>query len=196
MPSLSKRASRLVCVIAFAALCLIGWVAQATRAQAPAENTASPQFPGVTATAPPLLQDHPDKAVASKPSSSADLGQPPIQEQIAPSVAASHEESQPAPDSSKAAASPPTLIADSLTPNPAEDPEKAALAFVEQNQKQAESQLKNLKDEEANLRARLRKVEAGIKRWESLLGALKQSQVLAVAPTSPVDNPKPPVDKK
>ena len=196
MLSLSKRTSRLACVIAFAALCLIGWVANDTLAQGPAEKPASPQLLGVTATEPSLPQDQPDKPVASKPPSSADLGQPPIQEQIPPSIAASREESQPAADSSKAAAPPPTLIADSLTPNPAEDPEKAALAFVEQNQMQAESQLKNLKDEEANLRARLRKVEAGIKRWESLLGALKQSQVLTVAPTSPVDNPKPPVDKK
>ena len=58
------------------------------------------------------------------------------------------------------------------------------MAFVEQNQKMAESQLKNLKDEEAKLRDRLRKVEAGIKRWESLLGALKQSQG-SVAVASP-----------
>ena len=48
----------------------------------------------------------------------------------------------------------------------------------------AESQLKSLKAEEAKLRDRLRKVEAGIKRWESLLGALKQTQgsvVIAVS---------------
>ncbi len=50
------------------------------------------------------------------------------------------------------------------------------MTFVEQNQKMAESQLTSLKAEEAKLRDRLRKVEAGIKRWESLLGALKQSQ--------------------
>jgi hypothetical protein len=58
----------------------------------------------------------------------------------------------------------------------ADDPEKVAKDFVEQNQKQAEAQLKNLKDEAEKLRARLQKVEAGIKRWETLLGALKQSQ--------------------
>jgi hypothetical protein len=60
--------------------------------------------------------------------------------------------------------------------NESDDPEKAALAFVEQNQKQAEAQLQNLRAEEAKLQARLKKVEAGIKRWESLLGALKQSK--------------------
>jgi hypothetical protein len=61
----------------------------------------------------------------------------------------------------------------------AEDPEKAALAFAHENEKMAESQVKALKDEEAKLRARLRKIEAGIQRWENLLEALKQSQGVA-----------------
>ena len=57
-----------------------------------------------------------------------------------------------------------------------EDPAKAAQDFVEQNQKVAETQLKNLRDEEAKLRARLQKVEAGIKRWEALVSALNVSK--------------------
>jgi hypothetical protein len=57
-----------------------------------------------------------------------------------------------------------------------EDPEMSAVAFVEQNQKIAESQLKNLIAEQTKLRERLQKVDAGIKRWETLLSALKQSQ--------------------
>ena len=67
------------------------------------------------------------------------------------------------------------------------DPEKAALVFVAENQKLAESQLKNLKDEESKLNARLLKVQAGIKRWESLVEALKQSQgsIAVVAPRAP-----------
>jgi hypothetical protein len=67
------------------------------------------------------------------------------------------------------------------------DPEKAALVFVAENQKLAESQLGNLKDEESKLKARLLKVQAGIKRWESLVEALKQSQesVAVVAPRAP-----------
>jgi anti-sigma-K factor RskA len=56
------------------------------------------------------------------------------------------------------------------------------LAFAQQNEKMAESAVKALKDEEAKLRARLEKVEAGIKRWENLLGALKQSQGDAEVP--------------
>lgn len=73
----------------------------------------------------------------------------------------------PAPD---AAAAPNPSAADN------EDPEKAVQSFVDQNQKVAETQLKNLRDEEAKLRARLQKVEAGIKRWEVLVEALKVSK--------------------
>jgi hypothetical protein len=54
-----------------------------------------------------------------------------------------------------------------------EDPEKTVQTFVDQNQKVAETQLKALRDEEAKLRSRLQKVEAGIKRWEALVDALK-----------------------
>ena len=56
-----------------------------------------------------------------------------------------------------------------------DDPEKTVQAFIEQNRKVAEGQLKSLKDEEAKLRARLQKVEGGIKRWEALLAALEKS---------------------
>jgi hypothetical protein len=57
-----------------------------------------------------------------------------------------------------------------------EDPEKEALAFAQQNQTRAESELKHLQGEAARLRARLQKVEAAIKRWDGLLDALKRSQ--------------------
>ena len=57
-----------------------------------------------------------------------------------------------------------------------DDPEKNVQAFVEQNRKVAESQLKNLRDEAEKLRARLQKVEAGIRRWEALLTALQTSE--------------------
>jgi len=88
-------------------------------------------------------------------------------------------------DSSKPLNAPPVVASDDRVES--EDPEKAALAFVEQNQKHAESQLKNLKNEEAKLRARLQKVQAGIRRWETLIGAFKQNQgsVVVVAPRAP-----------
>jgi hypothetical protein len=60
-----------------------------------------------------------------------------------------------------------------------DDPEKTVQAFVEQNRKVAESQLKNLKDEGEKLRARLQKVEGGIKRWEALLAAIEKSGAAA-----------------
>jgi hypothetical protein len=78
--------------------------------------------------------------------------------------------------------------ADSASPaSAAADPEKTALVFVAENQKLAESQLKSLKDEESMLKARLLKVQAGIRRWESLVEALKQSQesVAVAAPRAP-----------
>jgi len=70
---------------------------------------------------------------------------------------------------------PPSATASALLD---EDPERVVKAFVEQNQKLAETQLKNLNDEAEKLRTRLHKVEAGIKRWETLHEALKQSQVV------------------
>ena len=55
---------------------------------------------------------------------------------------------------------------ESVRPDPAgpgnDDPEKNARAFVEQNRKVAQGELKNLKDEAERLRTRLGKVEAGI----------------------------------
>ncbi len=87
----------------------------------------------------------------------------------------------------------PTFPADLANPtSPIADPEKAALAFAEENQKQAETQLKALKEEEAKLKARLQKVESGIRRWESLLTALKQSQGSPDEP--PLTKPSPRVD--
>jgi hypothetical protein len=57
-----------------------------------------------------------------------------------------------------------------------EDPEKAAKAFVDQNRRVAEDRLKSLKDEAEKLRSRLRKVEAGIRRWETLVSALNREE--------------------
>jgi hypothetical protein len=77
---------------------------------------------------------------------------------------------------------PPTELVPSGQPAVAgdnEDPEKTVQAFVAQNRKVAEGQLKNLKGEAERLRARLKKVEAGIRRWESLVEALDQSEAAA-----------------
>ena len=65
-----------------------------------------------------------------------------------------------------------------------EDPEKTAQSFVERNQKEAEAHLKSLTTEAEQLRARLAKLDSGIKKWQILLTALKaaqQGQPLATA---------------
>jgi len=65
------------------------------------------------------------------------------------------------------------------SPGGTDDPEKTAQAFVEQNRQVAEAQLKNLKDQAENLRSRLQKIEAGIRRWEELVAALQKSEAAA-----------------
>jgi len=65
------------------------------------------------------------------------------------------------------------------SPGGTDDPEKTAQAFVEQNRQVAEAQLKNLRDQAENLRSRLQKIEAGIRRWEALLAALQKSEAAA-----------------
>ena len=190
MPSISKRVPKLACVAAFAAVCVIGWVTEATLAQDPAESPGSFPSPDKIAAAPAPVQGRPSPSpepakllVGSE--SPASPHEPPVGLPSAETVLAA-----PTPKAdllaSGANSAPESPI--ELSPiNDPDDPEKAAMAFVEQNQKLAESQLKNLKDEQAKLRARLQKVEGGIKRWESLVGALKQSQgsVVVASPANP-----------
>ena len=78
------------------------------------------------------------------------------------------------------------MVSNPSTTSENEDPAKAAQDFVEQNQKVAETQLKNLRDEEAKLRSRLQKVEAAIKRWEALVSALNVSATAQTVVSGPV----------
>jgi hypothetical protein len=178
MPSISKRAPKLACVAAFVALCVIGWVAEATLAQDPAERPGSLPSPDATAPVHSTVQDLPSPgSEPAKPLIGSASPVPPSE----PPVGLPSEKTAETPPTSRLDIAPGVNPAQGSTIEPSlrtdsDDPEKAALAFVEQNQKLAESQLKNLKDEEAKLRARLQKVEGGIRRWEALLGALKQSQ--------------------
>jgi hypothetical protein len=137
----------LAIAVVVAGLTLIGWVARTTLAQ------NSPQKPAETLPSPPPVAGD-VKAVLSVPGS------------ILP----------PAPVVS--ARSPFELDPSSGLPPAAEsdDPEKNVQAFVEQNRKVAETQLKSLRDEAEKLRTRLQKVEAGIHRWETLLTALQTSE--------------------
>ncbi|MGP0064167.1 MAG: hypothetical protein ACLQGP_11285 [Isosphaeraceae bacterium] len=150
--------SRLGMVVVLAGAILIGWgVMRSTWAQ----DVPKPTVPQASPTARPAPE--PLQAIDPAP--------------------------VPSPEPSKAVAFPfdrppspvPLPVAELPPADPAplandnDDPEKKAQAFVEQNRKVAESQLKSLKEEEQKLRARLQKVEGGIKRWESLLTALEKS---------------------
>ncbi len=69
----------------------------------------------------------------------------------------------------------------------ADDPDAKARSFVERNRKEADEQLKALREEAAQLRARLGRVEAGIRRWESLAEALDRSSEDRAAVRTPAD---------
>jgi hypothetical protein len=60
-----------------------------------------------------------------------------------------------------------------------DDPEQNARAFAERSRKEAQDELKKLKEEAERLRTRLGKVEAGIRRWEALLTSLDNSERIA-----------------
>jgi hypothetical protein len=174
-------------------ICLIAWVAVEVRAQDPPVPEARPAVQEAIAAA--ATQDLPVPRVEksapapTEPTELIPVGPPPVVRQP---VSAQNDgpgslAEPPGTTVTPGQAPPPTApnVADSL----AEDPEKAALAFAQENQKLAESHVKALKDEEAKLRARLNKVEAGIKRWETLLDALKQSQgVAGVSVRRPADD--------
>jgi hypothetical protein len=185
-----QTASRNVTKLAIAGLVVglsfIGWVARGSLAQDPAPSPQPPTEPGATAPAPILgPQDtKPDPGPKIIPGTTAEPNVP-----IADSPKQVTVPSLPAPSSETGIAEIPGSVVVSSpaspTPSPppavAADPEKAAQDFVSENQKRAESELKSLKDEAEKLLSRLRKVEAGIKRWESLKDALQKSQAVGPA---------------
>jgi hypothetical protein len=130
-----------------AGLALIGWVARTTSAQ------KTPQKSAVTLPSPDPFGGE-VKALATEP------GSPLPPTPVGPALSELEPLSHTTPSAGES-----------------EDPEKNVQAFVEQNRKVAETQLKNLRDEAEKLRARLQKVEAGIRRWDTLLTALQASEV-------------------
>jgi hypothetical protein len=157
--SVSRMTPPLAVALAIAGLISIGWVARSTRAQDGPKASPPAEKPAESSPAPtPLPQD-------SAPAPSADLPLP----QSAPATVA---------DSGAVA----------VAPSPAapanDDPEQNARTFVERNRKEAQDELKKLRDEEKRLRTRLGRVEAGIRRWESLLVALDNSERIAPPVTS------------
>jgi hypothetical protein len=176
MPTLAWAGIAMVLVV-------VGWVAKTTVAQDRRQKPPPTAAVADPATPPPSLSEdldvptikaaEPSNIVVSSPnfldiSQSASPASPPEPNQVSPR--SSLEEIAAANDNSAGSRSASSASSASA------DPETAALVFVAENQKLAESQLRNLKDEESKLKARLLKVQAGIKRWESLAQALKRSQ--------------------
>jgi hypothetical protein len=158
---------RLVAALVIAGVILIGWVARTTRAQQGTQ--ASPPAPSSEATNPEPGKPQP------LPGPPIDGGAPALQESSAPSPMPTKLDPLPPAD--------PSVPPESGPPDPAgpgnDDPEKNARAFLEQNRKVAQGELRNLKDEAERLRTRLGKVEAGIRRWEALVAALDSSETPA-----------------
>jgi hypothetical protein len=163
------------------ALGLVGWVAKTTFAQDPPQDKATTAAAADPATPPPssLPDDLNVPTIKAPAPANSFVPSPPLLPESQPAAIASpNEPNQVSPRSSLeeiAAINDNSSGSRSAVAAPA-DPEKAALVFVAENQKLAESQLKNLRDEESMLKARLLKVQAGVRRWESLVQALKQSQ--------------------
>jgi hypothetical protein len=181
----STIAKRLILIGTMACLCLWLTASRGGLAQdAKPERKSSPGIddppgqakPRVTVTSSPATPS--DAAAPSEPSpiGPLELSTPGPRSTSAPPFAPDatskrSSESVPVDLTPTAPAAPESITSD--------DPEKNAQAFVEQNRKQAETELKTLKDEAERLRARLRKVDSGIKRWEALLQALRQSESTA-----------------
>jgi hypothetical protein len=177
VPTISKIGPKLALCGVVSGLFLIGWAARHSVAQAPAQDSQSPP----PLQAPP--SGRPEEAKVAVPQSPAgtasELALPPPE-----AGAATEPTAAPEFKASADALAPVTGAAGNQAVE-VDDPEKVAIVFVEHNYAHAEAQLKSLKEEAEKLRARLAKVEAGIKRWDRVLVALAQSQGLAaVAPST------------
>jgi hypothetical protein len=151
---------------------LIGWVARSTRAQDTPEKPG-PATSTVAAPEPsPQPKPGPATSTVAVPEPSPQPGLPPGSDLPPPGPA-------PAP---VVVRTPCAVEPGIASPGAAEtdDPEKNAQAFIDQNRKVAEAQLKSLKEEAEKLRSRLQKVDAGIQRWESLLAALPGREKVAL----------------
>jgi hypothetical protein len=158
--------SRLGMTVVLVSVALMGWgLMRSTGAQ----DVPKPTGPAKSAA---VLQDPEPKRVpiAATP---AEMPAPPLAPEVLPESSVPKLPETPVLGSLPAVE--PASAAPAATAGQNDDPEKAVQAFVEQNRKVAEAQLKGLKDEEQKLRGRLQKVEGGIKRWEALLAALDKS---------------------
>jgi len=166
----SRNVSKLIIAGVVVSLSFVGWVARGSLAQDPVPVPQTLPDPG--ASVPPSIRVPKDTSPQGAAGTTAEPGlsstDSPPQLTVPTLPAAQSDFAITRKSSANPTPSPP--------PTAVDDPEKAAQAFVQENEKLAELQLKALKDEADKLRARLRKVEAGIKRWQSLKEALQRSQ--------------------
>jgi hypothetical protein len=157
---------------------MVGWVAKSSQAQ----NQGQPP--------PPVAPTATKEAASAQPSNASllplpsDSAPPPV-----PAVSARSEQPASTSVNSAALALPGTGAAPPASdlgaaPAPVaretDDPDKAAQSFVDRSRKEAEEHLKALTTEAEQLRARLAKLDTGIRRWERLLSALKSAQGQAI----------------
>lgn len=177
--------ARIVRLVGIAALlgwlAMVSWMAKTTLAQngaqapQPPQSLPAPALPRAeqaSANAPPPIAAEAAKATAAEPlATPANLPPPAIPSDVTPSFSTAAD-SRTAPN--------PTLASEPAA-SPGDDPEKSAQSFVERNQKEAEAHLKALTAEADQLRARLARLESGIKRWQVLVNALRSAQGVATA---------------
>jgi hypothetical protein len=187
VPFISSITGALVIGGLVAGFILFGWVARISTTPKPPRTLAPIVMSGARAPSssekPKIDQPHPSVPIPA--AAAAAPAKPPDDRKVptpAPGPSAISINKDLVADVIKPGPPPPPVQA---VANEVEDPEKVVTVFVEQNQKRAETQLKHLKDEAEKLRTRLRKVDAGIKGWESLLEALRQCHG-AAAITAPV----------
>ncbi len=187
---------------------MVGWVAKTTQAQNGGQNPpalppadtkpedltkAAPETPKARSNdAPAPLPVAPDSAASSAPDPSPNPPPPlpPVGKHHAAkeeSLSTSPALGIPAPTQQASAASEPAglrTLPESQTAPSIDDPEQLAQSFVERNQKEAEDHLRALTAEAQQLRARLAKLESGIKKWQCLVSALKSSEGQPIASTA------------
>ena len=184
---------------------MVGWVAKTTQAQNGGQNPAPlPQTATMPENLPKEGQETPKARSndvpealpippASGASSKPESVPPPPLPAAGAHLAAKESPSPPpdmgdlAPTQQSSAASEPAGIRTLTENQPApssDDPEQSAQSFVQRNQKEAEDHLRALTAEAQQLRARLAKLESGIKKWQCLVSALKSSQGQPVTSTA------------
>ena len=175
MSTIRKFGPKLVLCCVVCGLCLVGWAGRFSIAQSGGQDSpppaAKPEEPKAA-----ILGAKPEvpRAESAAPIPAPVSGEA-LQLPHEPGALASEPALKPVDPPAPA----PVVVGPDHSPLEAEDPEKVASDFLEHNHKFAEAQLKALKEEAEKLKARLAKVEGGIKRWDRLLEALKQSGATA-----------------